>query len=218
MNYESVVMDTPEQAIPITALAEAPAPQRAVTRMVAYTTERCAGCGGPIRHDLRFMRKADNKLTELMPDSKDRSMTCEQRLAYAKEIDQNLQVWCSSECQDGRPRKTSVRLCKWCGGSMAGVRADAEYCSEKCRKQYSRRTSKLVDYPGQRPHGINELSVAKIGGGTWVSKKDDQPSDSIQISWLSPGNAIPCQGWNEEYAKLNRHGRRKQRSGQRGAQ
>lgn len=34
-----------------------------------------------------------------------------------------------------------VRPCAWCGGSLAGKRRDAQYCSDVCRKRGHRRLS-----------------------------------------------------------------------------
>lgn len=109
----------------------------------------------------------------------------------------------------GLSRKDSVRPCKRCGGSMAGRRADAEFCSEKCRKQHSRQTSKVVDYAGQRPNGINNIAPSKNVGATGVSSFQGHSPASIQILALSRGNSVSCSGWNAEYAKLDRSGRKR---------
>jgi hypothetical protein len=164
------------------------------TVMVGYTKERCAGCGGRIRHDLRYTVQGDK-----------------------------TRVWRSPECQDGLPQKSSKatpsakeRRCVRCGKSLEGKRAGAKFCSPGCRLK-SYRVETAESSPG------NELSVSKPldnkgiyepkitvfeGLATLPLEKPDQPF-SGQIQGLGPGNGLPCSGWNEEFQKLDRHGNRR---------
>ena len=81
-----------------------------------YVTEKCAGCGKVLNRTFRYT------------------------------ITGKPEVYCSAACRDfvffgdrheARKRSTP-KVCAYCGGPLEGKKADALFCSDKCRKRFSR--------------------------------------------------------------------------------
>lgn len=81
-----------------------------------YVTDKCDGCGKVLNQTLRYT------------------------------ITRKPEVYCSAACRDfvffgdrNEARKRSTpKVCAYCGGELQGKKADALFCSDKCRKRFSR--------------------------------------------------------------------------------
>jgi hypothetical protein len=90
--------------------------------LFGYTKERCANCGGPVRHTARYMLNANEK---------------------------GGLVWCSVKCQNVTTERTDgVRVAvkntlrcqrSGCEKTFQSTRSTARFCSQGCQKKDRRR-------------------------------------------------------------------------------